>query len=40
MMNFSKETPFYQLLATKYAVEREQEAIEIALSEHPRHDAA
>ena len=33
-MLYTEETPFYQLLATKYAAEREDEAIEI-LNEHP-----
>jgi len=28
-MRYTEDTPFYQLLATKYEVEREQEAIEI-----------
>ena len=34
-MPYSEDSPFYQLLATKYAAEREGEAIEI-LNEHPQ----
>ena len=33
-MSYTEDSPFYQLLATKYAVEREEEALEI-LNEHP-----
>ena len=33
-MRYSEDTPFYQLLATKYDAQREQEAIEI-LETHP-----
>jgi ankyrin repeat protein len=33
-MPYPEDSPFYQLLATKYAAEREDEAIEI-LNEHP-----
>ena len=33
-MPYTEETPFYQLLATKYDAHREQEAIEI-LNRHP-----
>ena len=33
-MPYSKSAPFYQLLATKYEADREQEAIEV-LNQHP-----